>query len=62
MIITVREIAREDLRHLYCADPRLRQEVARAGCPGHRSVSSAVSRICTEPVNQESVSIPRSAA
>jgi hypothetical protein len=62
MILKIAEVQREDLRHLYCTDPRLKQEVAEATRPGKYAGHAATPRIDRNVVDPKSFNRPRPAA
>jgi hypothetical protein len=62
MILTVHEIQPSDVRHLFCSDKRLEEEVARLRRPVHRPVESASPTHGGGRANEMTAQPPRSAA
>ena len=62
MILDVTEIQPGDLRHLFCSDPQLKNEIARLKRSGRRPVAPIAVRFDAEPADKVSNRQPKSAA
>ena len=62
MILTVTDIQPGDLRHLYCTDPRLKNEIVRLKRSRRRPVAPTVMRVDAEPDDKLSSTQPKPAA
>ena len=61
MILTVTDIQPGDLRHLYCSDPRLKNEIVRLK-RARRPVAPTLMRVDVEPADKPSSTQPKPAA
>lgn len=57
MILNITEVQPEDMRHLFCTDPRLRDEIARLRGSARGSVKPAAAGSSAE--RRKPVTIPR---
>ena len=62
MILTVTDIQPGDVRHLYCTDPRFKEELARARRRSNQPVSPTAREPFARPAEQVPTQTPRTAA